>query len=286
MSNFSKIISKFKNCKILVVGDVVLDKYIWGKVERISPEAPIPVVLVEKETHVPGGASNTANNIVSLGGKANMLGVVGSDLARDIFKEELKKRGISTAGLVTDRNRPTIKKTRVMGYPQHQIVRIDREKTSELDNKIKKLLRKKAKDLVKDVDAIVISDYNKGTLDVSLAQMLVLKAKSKKIPIVVDPKPSNKDWYIGATLITPNKKEAFKMANEDAEKLDDVGEMLLKELGGMILITRGEEGMSLFRKNKKALHIPTKAQEVFDVSGAGDTVVGCLTLALAAGASV
>jgi len=280
-------LEKFKEQHILVIGDIMLDKYIFGNVERISPEAPVQIVNVRKENYVPGGAANTANNISSLGAKASLIGIVGKDNANQILMKELDKRNINCQGIVTDDKKPTIQKIRVLGQNQ-QLLRIDYEikeyVTKETEDKIIDYIKTK----ISEINAIIISDYIKGIVTKSLFERITdLTNKNNKI-IIVDPKPKHKEFYKNVTLITPNHKEACEMLNQEInnnEDLKEIGIQLLKDLNTNILITRGEKGMCLFEKDENITHIPTAAKEVYDVSGAGDTVIATITLALASGAT-
>ena len=283
-----QILEKFKSKKILVIGDIMLDKYIWGDVSRISPEAPVQIVNVIKETYEPGGASNVTNNIASLDGSAFMAGIVGNDDAKNILLQELKKRKINTEGIFTDNDKPTIQKIRIMGRSQ-QLLRVDYEKKEHVHKDIENSIMEFLKKIVKDVDVIVISDYAKGVITPEICNGLVRLSKDYNKPIIVDPKPKHRDFYSNVTLITPNNAEASEMAGiEDGtdDAIAEIGSKLLKQLDTNVLITRGEKGMSLFEKNGNVTHIPTKAREVYSIIGAGDTVVSTLALALASGAEL
>ena len=283
-----KILEKFKSKKVLVIGDIMLDKYIWGDVSRISPEAPVQVVNVVKETYEPGGASNVANNIASLDGSAFMVGIVGNDDAKNILLQELKKRKIDTGGIFTDNDKPTIQKIRIMGRSQ-QLLRVDYEKKEHAHRDIENSIMEFLKKIVKDVDVIVISDYAKGVITPEICNSLVQLSKDCNKPIIVDPKPKHINFYSNVTLITPNNSEASEMTGiEDGtdESIAEIGSRLLKQLDTNVLITRGEKGMSLFEKNGNVINIPTKAREVYSIIGAGDTVVSTLALALASGAEM
>jgi D-beta-D-heptose 7-phosphate kinase/D-beta-D-heptose 1-phosphate adenosyltransferase len=274
-----------KGKKILVIGDIMLDKYIWGEVFRISPEAPVPIVHVTKETYVPGGAANVANNIVSIGGEAYVCSVVGQDRSGKALVDELEKRGIKTEAIVEDGNRPTIQKIRVMGGRQ-QLLRMDKENSDYVDSEIEEKIIDKIKTLLSSVDAVVISDYAKGVITEKLMENVRKYCIETKKPVIVDGKPVHKLWFKDLTIITPNTNEAIEMSGIVIKKDDDVvsvGKRLMEELNTNVLITRGEKGMTLFDKEGKISDIPTKAREVYDVSGAGDTVVGVLSLGLASG---
>jgi len=289
MNNLLKVVEQFKNKKILILGDVMLDKYIWGDVSRISPEAPVQIVNVTRESYVPGGAANVANNIAALSAKSFIVGVVGNDNTKKELIKELEKRNVDVNGLIVDENKRTIRKVRVFGRNQ-QLLRFDYEKKGYVDanteNSIFDFVSKK----LDEIDAIIISDYAKGTITKNLMEKLIALCKEKNKIVVIDPKPKHKGFYKNATLITPNHKEAHEMTGLAEEYLSDVdiekmGKKLLGELNSTILITKGEKGMSLFEKDEKVTIIPTFAKEVYDIVGAGDTSAATLTLALASGAS-
>jgi D-glycero-beta-D-manno-heptose-7-phosphate kinase len=287
LARFYKIISRMPKARVLVVGDIMLDRFIWGTVSRISPEAPVPVVWAKSESFMPGGASNVANNICALGADAYICGVIGDDEAGRILVSEIAKNGIKTDGIVLDKNRPTIHKTRIIAHNQ-QVVRIDKESDNALDKHLIDSMLSYAKTMISDTDAIIIEDYGKGLVSPRLIKELIAMAKRYKKIITVDPKEEHFSLYSGVTSITPNSKEA-----EDASGIKIKDNITLQKSGGKILkmlksdsvlITLGEDGMALFRKGKACVRIPTVAQEVYDVSGAGDTVIGVFTLALACGA--
>ena len=288
MNKLTSIIEQFKNKKILVIGDVMLDKSIWGEVSRISPEAPVQVVNVLKESYAPGGAANVANNIAALGAKSFMVGIVGEDTTKNKLINELKKRNINVEGIVNDKNKRTIQKVRVFGRSQ-QLLRFDYEKKGYVDIETEKNIFDFISKKIDEIDAIIVSDYAKGVITKSLMEKLkTLCTKNNKI-IVVDPKPENKKFYKSVTLITPNHTEAQQMTNflegEPDINVEKIGKKLLEELNSNILITKGEKGMSLFEKDGKITNIPTFAKEVYDIIGAGDTSVATVALALASGAS-
>jgi len=281
---YIEIADKFKDARILTIGDVMLDKYIWGKVERISPEAPVQVVEVQKITYIPGGAANVANNIASLCGRAWILGIVGNDESRDILKKELLSLKIDPIFITV--NRPTTKKVRVIGHSQ-QLMRLDFEKRSPIDRKNTDKIIDYVRELIPSLDCVVISDYAKGIVTEYLIERLKDVSAGTGIRIIIDPKPKNMKYYREVDLITPNHKEAARFADIEEETGEDlilIGKKLLENLSSNILITRGEKGMSLFEKNGRITHIPTKARQVYDVTGAGDTVVSAAALALAVGA--
>lgn len=282
------ILEQFRGKKVLVVGDIMLDKYIWGEVSRISPEAPVQVVHVTKETYAPGGASNVASNAAALNGKVFMVGIAGDDEAKKILLRELKGRGINTEGILTDSDKPTTQKVRIIGRSQ-QLLRVDYEKKDHVHRNIERSMINFLGKAIKDVDVVVISDYAKGVITPKISSRLIQLAKDNNKAVIVDPKPKHRGLYSNATLITPNNAEAGEMTNiEDGsdESVLEMGNMLLKYLNANVLITRGEKGMSLFEKNGKITHIPAKAKEVYSLIGAGDTVVATIALALASGADM
>jgi len=284
--DFTKIFDRFKNKKILVIGDIVLDRYIWGKVNRISPEAPVPVVEVTHENFLLGGAANVANNIVSLEGHVTVVGIVGRDRAGDVLKGLLDVKGIGCC--VFDDQRPTIVKTRVIAHNQ-QVVRFDREDKKKVAGKTFEALIGYLKKAIREHDAVIISDYTKGIVSSELVNEVVKAAKPKNKFVAVDPKTGHFHCYKGVSLITPNLMEASHGSGveiKDEKTLLKAGKTLLKKLPcRAVLITRGEEGMSLFEKGS-VVHIPTVARHVYDVTGAGDTVVAAFTLAHASGATM
>ncbi len=280
------LVDSFRKASVLVVGDVIMDHFIWGKVERISPEAPVPVVEVTRETVLLGGSANVVNNITALGGRCYLTGIVGRDRDGTLLLKMLRERGVELGGIVVDSRRPTTIKTRIIAHSQ-QVVRFDREKKSPISQrKIARILDYVEKTL-KKVDVVVVSDYSKGLVTEELMEGLKELARQRQKPIVVDPKVEHFHYYHGVELVTPNNLEASRASGveiRDEETLHQAGRILLDSLGSKaVLITRGEQGMSLFEKDRDT-HIPTVAREVYDVSGAGDTVVGVMALALSAGA--
>ena len=285
--DYKKIVRGFKNKNVLVIGDLILDHYIWGKVSRISPEAPVPVVEVTRESFLLGGAANVANNIVSLGGRASVIGINGQDIAGEALMNILRQKGVNCDGIFTE-NRPTTVKTRVIAHNQ-QVVRFDREDKKYVDGKILKGILGYINSVLFQYDAVIVSDYQKGMISQELISDIVKKAKQKEMFIAVDPKVGHFDFYKGVSLITPNIMEASSGSNieiRDDKTLLKAGRSLLKKLScKAVLITRGEQGMSLFEKNK-VTHIPTVARKVYDVTGAGDTVISAFTLACSSGANM
>jgi D-beta-D-heptose 7-phosphate kinase/D-beta-D-heptose 1-phosphate adenosyltransferase len=279
----------FRGKRVLVLGDVMLDEYIWGEVRRISPEAPVPVVEMRRRTYVPGGASNTAANVAALGGEAHLLGVVGEDYQATCLRDTLGKSGIRNLGLCVDPARLTTIKTRIVAHSQ-QVVRLDCEQRVPLPPQVEGELLREAEARLGTVDACVISDYGKGVISERVAGQFIRLARRAGKPVVVDPKGMDYRKYQGATVVKPNTQEAEAVAKQsitDDASLEEVGRRVLEILGGSaLLITRGSEGMSLFRPGEPAVHIPTLARHVFDVTGAGDTVASVLALGLAAGGSL
>ncbi len=281
-------IDRFPKARILVVGDMMLDHYIWGNVSRISPEAPVPVVHVTKETVLLGAAANVVNNVHALGGSVRVCGVIGHDDAGRQLSHMLRAKGIHTDGLIVESGRPTTIKTRVIAHSQ-QVVRFDRETKDGIDRDTHRRIYDAVKQHVDDgLDAIILSDYSKGVVTKELVRDIVKLTNKRDLIVSVDPKVNHFGIYSGVTILTPNTKEASlgsKIEIESENSLLKAGTTLLKRLKcKAVLITRGEQGMSLFERNGRITHIPTVAREVFDVTGAGDTVISTLTLAMAAGA--
>ncbi len=285
--DFQKIIRAFRKKKILVIGDVILDHYIWGKVNRISPEAPVPVVEVTRESFLLGGAANVAHNIVSLGAQASVIGIIGEDIAGEAVKSILDQKGVDCSGLFLE-NRPTTVKTRVIAHNQ-QVVRFDREDSKYVDGRILKGILLHIRSVLKGYDAVIVSDYRKGMVTAGLVKGILHKTRPANLYVAIDPKVGHFDFYKGVSLITPNLAEASQGSGveiRDDASLVRAGRVLMKKLSlSAVLITRGEQGMSLFEKDR-ITHIPTVARKVYDVTGAGDTVISAFTLAYAAGASL
>ncbi len=282
-----EITEKFSKVKVLIVGDIMLDRYWWGSVSRISPEAPVPVVTLDKISLLAGGAANVAANVAGLGAKPYLVGVIGEDEEAKMFYEVLRKANITSGFLVGLKNRRTTVKTRIIAHNQH-VVRIDQENTHVLSKEEEQSVFKKIETIFDEVDIVIISDYAKGLITEKLAERLITKAVSQQKKILVDPKGKNYSKYKGATLLTPNQKEAVQASN-----LDEYGEDLVEKSGNILLeslsleallITRGEKGMTLFQKNKKIAHLKALARKVYDVTGAGDTVIAGMAVMLASGA--
>lgn len=288
-STLLNIVKGFHNKKLIVIGDLLLDQFIYGEVSRISPEAPVPVVWVKEERFMPGGACNVASNLAKLGGEVSLVGVIGKDEKAGILKDKLKEGNISTEGIIADGKRPTILKTRVIAHHQ-QVVRIDREIIDQVAPTYLKKVQSYLNRNIKDIDGVIIEDYGKGFVTPSLIKMVLRLAKKYGKIVAVDPKESHFSYYQGGIdVITPNRYEAEKAVGfplKDKAALKKAGEKLLKKYKAkVILITLGEEGMMVFEKGKRPCPIPTLAQDVFDVSGAGDTVIAVYALAVISGAS-
>ena len=285
----SGIVEGKKSPAIVVVGDIILDRYVRGKIERISPESPAQVLDVTEEEEMLGGAANVAANVVAMGGKATLVGVVGDDDAAKTIRHLLKKQKINAEGLVSDRERPTTRKTRLMALNQ-QMLRVDRERRHAIKGQVAKKLVEKVEKLVAKADGVIISDYGKGALPGSVIKKIIGAANKRKIKVIVDPKGTAYKKYAGVSLITPNKKEAAKATDITIKTESDfakAAKILFRETkADNILITRGGEGMSLFYKNGKSLLLPAEALEVFDVSGAGDTVTAAVAVFHFGGASL
>ena len=290
-----RLLSAAARTRILVLGDVMLDQFIWGSVARISPEAPVPVVDFQRESFMPGGAANVARNLTALNVQTEVFGAVGRDEAANELRRLLKAQHVSCRGLLASDSRPTSLKTRIVAH-QQQVVRIDREARdglgSRLTNRLIGLLRRQ----IREAAAIIVGDYGKGVVTQPLLDELRTMCHRHGVWLSLDPKPVHRLDLNGLSLITPNRKEAFELAQledetRNANLLADknlflAADHLLEDLRpAVLLITLGEQGMLLCQRGQKPFHIPTVAQEVFDVSGAGDTVIATFTAAIAAGAS-
>ncbi|MBI3553643.1 MAG: D-glycero-beta-D-manno-heptose-7-phosphate kinase [Elusimicrobia bacterium] len=285
-----RFVARFKDKRILVVGDLMLDQYVRGSVSRISPEAPVPVVRVTQESFIPGGAGNVADNLASLGALVSVVGVVGDDEAGRELTDDLRARRVSVDGVITDRWRVTSQKCRIVAERQ-QVVRFDRETAGALSHETEQLLLKRLCAAVSSAQAVILSDYGKGVISPKVLASAIRQAKDSRIPITVDPKIEHFRRYRGVSCLTPNLQEAWagmrRPPKPGLPDLESLGRDILRALRSeSLLITRGPDGMSLFNRGGRVVHIPTRAREVFDVTGAGDTVISVLTLALAAGASI
>lgn len=288
MSRLDEILAKFGGVRLLVVGDLMLDRFIWGEVERLSPEAPVPVLRVVSEKYSLGGAANVIHNVRTLQGRVTACGIVGNDDAGARIVAALRKIGASTSGVFVDPRFETIQKSRIIASPHHQqIVRLDRENRQAIGEDILQKMRRFVAAKAAGVDAIVVSDYGKGTVHEHLLKAIAAVCARRKI-YVVDPKKENYEFYRNPTLITPNKNEASEASGipiRDERSLLAAGRKLVRKWRAhAVLITRGAEGMTLFRARAAVRHFPTASREVFDVTGAGDTVIAVCALALASGA--
>ncbi|MBC2695297.1 MAG: D-glycero-beta-D-manno-heptose-7-phosphate kinase [Desulfobacteraceae bacterium] len=283
------MITEFNKCKILVVGDLMVDEYLWGYVDRISPEAPVQVVSVKNENYTLGGSGNVVNNLVELGAKVSVIGITGTDRHGNLLLKKLNEIGADTTCVVQDPDRPTTRKTRIIAANQH-VLRIDRETKKEISAKTFELLAGFIEEKVSSVNLVLISDYGKGLITNSLLSKLIGYAEKQKKITIADPKGLDFSKYSGVSLLTPNKKEAAlatgaEISNKSA--LIEAGNKILDTVCiNNLLITCGKDGMILFEKNKEPYNISAKARQVYDVSGAGDTVLAVIGLALASGASL
>ncbi len=287
--NTASILPRFSRVRVLVIGDLMLDRYIWGQVNRISPEAPVPVVRVTRESLHAGGAGNVVTNIRALGGSVTVCGVVGKDQAGRLLRTALQKHGAGIEGIMTCSPYETISKTRIIAHSQ-QVVRLDRDPTDTPNARVRSRLRTFIQRHIQDFDVCVVSDYGKGLIVADLLDLLATLRTQLDFVYVIDPKRQNFVHYRGASLIKPNKEEAGQ-----ATQIDIVNDAALQQAGTQlldlwdaeaVLVSRGEEGMSLFQPGRRAAHFSTTAREVFDVTGAGDTVMAVCALALGAGAGL
>ncbi len=283
-SRLLEILESFKNIKIAVIGDMMLDDYIIGSVDRISPEAPVPVVNVVEERFVLGGAANVVNNLSTLGAQTFSFGVIGDDPNGDRLTNEFAKNNINVNGIVRAEDRPTIVKRRIIAHNQ-QLLRLDWENKRDISPELESKLLRNLRNCIDEIDAIILSDYDKGVLTPLVAKEIIKLANEHGKIVTVDPKPKNAENYVGATSMTPNRKEAMECIGLDRiEDVEKLGRELKEKLNlTNLLLTRSEEGMSLFEE--ETVTIPTFAKEVYDVTGAGDTVISVFTLAAAAGAT-
>ena len=289
LRSLRRYVQRFPRASVLVVGDLILDHYVMGKVSRISPEAPVPVVHVESESLRLGGAANVFNNILALGGKSDICGVIGADESGRLLMKELGSKRSGRGGVVIDHDRPTTRKSRVIAHNQ-QIVRYDIEGRHELKAILRRRMLRYVESRLRELTCIVISDYAKGVVSASLMSDITRLAALRKVPVVVDPKVEHFGYYKGVSVITPNHLEATQASGlhgNDDQTINEAGAMIRQRLGcRSVLVTRGEKGMSLYEGDGASWHLPTQARQVYDVTGAGDTVIGTLALALSAGASM
>jgi len=285
----AEIFDRFSTKRVAVVGDLMVDRYYWGAVTRISPEAPVPVVDVSSYSNRLGGAANVGNNIASLGGRPLLIGVVGEDDAGLLLRSLVRESGFEDQGILADPSRPTTTKTRIIAHNQH-VVRFDHERKEDVGANVEdQILRLLGRELP-SLSAIIIEDYNKGVVTRGIIPRIIASSRSQRIPVTVDPKSNNFSEYRDVTVFKPNRKEteeALGTKLKDQESIESAGRRLLESLSAdNILLTLGERGMSLFENTGRTTHVPTKARNVADVSGAGDTVISTLTMAMAAGATI
>lgn len=289
MSNFTPYIENFSKVKVLIVGDVMLDRYWWGSVRRISPEAPVPVVNLKKTSLAAGGAANVAANVKGLGAEPILVGVTGKDEEARLFSKVLKSAGIKPDYLLALKNRETIIKTRIVAHNQH-VVRIDQENSQPLNGAEEEKIWGLINHNLKEATIVVVSDYAKGLLTKSLLSRLITTANENNKAIFIDPKGKDYRKYAKASILTPNRFEAAQASGideNDQGTTETAGNLLLKNLKlKSLLITEGEHGMTLFQKSLKPQHFEALARKVYDVTGAGDTVIASLAVAYGAGASM
>jgi rfaE bifunctional protein kinase chain/domain len=284
-----ELLGNFSGKRVAVVGDLMLDRYYWGSVHRVSPEAPVPVVEVDTESVRFGGAANVANNIQALGGRAFLIGLVGDDHPGVMFRKMLTDQGLETGGIVIDPARPTTIKTRVIAAGQH-VVRIDNESKQDSPELLRAKLIDAVRSNIRSLDGVIIEDYNKGVVTRDVIHAVIAAAQEHGKPVTVDPKFNNFFEYKNVTVFKPNRREVEEAVGGKLKTVADVeraGKSLLELLNAQnVLLTRGEEGMSLFQSEGSVTHFPTTAGAVQDVSGAGDTVISTLTMALVAGGGI
>ncbi len=289
MSNLKDLVNSFTDQRILLIGDIMLDSFIYGDVSRISPEGPIPVLLKKNEETMLGGAGNVFANLQAMGCKTSLLSVVGQDEAAQHVTYIVKNMDGDTEGFIESTDRPTILKTRYISQNQ-QLLRVDQEDVKEIPQDTQKEILEAAEKLISEVKVLILSDYGKGTLPVTLIKKLIRLATKNKVPVIVDPKGTDFSIYKGATIITPNKSELSKATENHAVQTDDdivvAAKLLIKKSGiETVFATRSENGMSVIGKKINPIHLPTKAQEVYDVSGAGDTVVAAIAASISSGSN-
>ncbi|HZO91560.1 MAG TPA: D-glycero-beta-D-manno-heptose-7-phosphate kinase [Chthonomonadaceae bacterium] len=287
---YQRLVHSFADRRILVLGDLMLDEYLLGRATRISPESPVMVVEVDKERCVPGGAANVVNNLLALGARVAIIGVIGQDLAGETLRADLAARGADVTGIVIDPSRPTTRKTRVVAHSQ-QVLRVDREQTHPISPSVAHCLIEHLRREVSEAEAVVVSDYNKGVLTAQVARAAVQIAREAGRILTSNPKPPNVRTLAGAKLVSLNQVEAQTTADDprfaDEDGLDEAGAALIRQLHvETLVVTRGPKGLSIWHADGSIRHIPAHPVEVYDVAGAGDTVISAITLGLAAGASV
>lgn len=291
---YREICEAFNGKRVTVIGDLMMDEYLWGQATRISPESPVMVVEVKSESQVPGGAANVVNNILALGGRVSVIGVVGEDTAGEQLISSLSSRKADIHGVLRDSSRPTTRKTRILAHHQ-QVLRVDREERGNLSPEMEEILIGRVRQLLPHSDAVILSDYAKGVLTRTVIRACIETAKELNLQIIANPKPQSARFMHGMTVISLNQSEAEMTAALngirenpllfEGERLDEAGRILVKELGvENLLVTRGGKGLSLWTEAGSVTHVPAHEVEVYDVAGAGDTVISMLTLALTGGA--
>lgn len=287
--NLDILLRRFGGVSALVVGDVMLDRYWWGNVDRISPEAPVPVVRLTQSSLVAGGAANVAANIAGLGARPWLVGVAGDDEGGAQLPGALKDANVDAEHLIRTPGRPTTVKTRVVAHQQH-VVRVDLEDSRPISDSCAGELATTAERLLSDAQVLVLSDYAKGVLTPELLDRLIAHARELRLPVLIDPKGRDYERYAGATLLTPNRTEAALAVGLDPHEPSVVrraGEIIIENLRiDALLITEGEDGMTLFERDRAPVHLDASARQVYDVTGAGDTVIATLSVALGAGADL
>ncbi len=285
----SGLVEAFSSLKIIAIGDVILDRYWWGEASRLSPEAPVPVLLKRKVTALPGGAANAAANVAALGARVELMGVVGEDPEARELRGALAEKGIGVAALVSSPDRPTTTKTRLIAEHQ-QLLRVDEEETSAIDGLLAARVLQGFAEQLSTADAVIISDYAKGLLTGDLLSHLIAEANRAGKPAFIDPKGHDPLRYRGANFLKPNRLELGILAGRPVRSHEDTliaGRHLRDLLGGVnLLVTEAAEGMSFFGAAGEEFHVPSHSRQVFDITGAGDTVIASFALAVAAGASI
>ncbi|HVT46613.1 MAG TPA: PfkB family carbohydrate kinase, partial [Vicinamibacterales bacterium] len=289
MTRLGHLARQLGDRRVAVVGDVMLDHFVVGRAERLSPEAPVPVVRFDREDFRLGGAANVANNLVALGGRASLVGLVGDDEGAAELGRQIEAAGLDRGGLVGDRTRPTTRKTRVVTERNQQVVRIDREDDSDVSGAALPDLTARAESAVDAADAVILSDYRKGVVTPPVIAAVIARAVKRRVPVLVDPKVPDADRYRGAALVTPNHHEAELMTGRRiraAGDARDAARTIADRTGGSVIITWGEHGIWVLDRSASTpveAALPAVAREVADVTGAGDTVIAVIALALAAG---
>lgn len=275
------LLEKFKQVKVLVIGDVMLDRYWWGSVNRISPEAPVPVVDLKSESLIAGGAANVAVNVLGLGASPQLVGIIGDDVVGENLRSALESKGISSRFLITVPGRPTTVKTRIVSQNQ-QVARVDHETKEWISPEQAQIVSDQTEKLIEENDIVVVSDYDKGLLTPDLLLRLITKAKKERKMILVDPKGRDYQKYRNATLLTPNKKEAQESTGMQC--IVTAGSEIIEKLSlDALLVTQGEDGMTIFEKDREPARLSALARHVYDVTGAGDTVIAALSVGLGSG---